>query len=80
VKPGDYHQFGIHRTPHVHAKVQASDTVLLTTQLFFPGEPLNDQDVFMKESLIMDVRASADGRLVASFDFILQRKERRGMS
>ncbi len=63
VKPGDYHQFGIHRTPHVHVKVQGPGTSLLTTQLFFPGELLNDHDLFIKESLIMDP--------TGHFDFVI---------
>lgn len=41
VKPRDYRDFGIHRTPHFHVKVQGRETPLLTTQLFFPGEKLN---------------------------------------
>jgi protocatechuate 3,4-dioxygenase beta subunit len=71
VKPSDYRQYGIHRTPHVHVKVQAPGTALLTTQLFFPGEPLNAQDWLLKESLIMDVVKSGDGSLRARFDFVL---------
>ena len=44
VKPKDYHNFGLHRTPHVHVKLQGRDTKLLTTQLYFPNEPLNAHD------------------------------------
>ena len=72
VKPGDYHQFGIRRTPHVHVKVQAPGTSLLTTQLFFPGEPLNEQDLFLDDALIMKVGRGAGGALRARFDFVLQ--------
>ena len=71
VKPSDYKQYGIHRTPHVHVKVQGPGTALLTTQLFFPGEPLNAKDWLIKESLIMDVVKSGDGSLRARFDFVL---------
>jgi protocatechuate 3,4-dioxygenase beta subunit len=71
VKPGDYQTFGLHRTPHVHVKVQGRETALLTTQLFFPGEPLNRQDWFIKESLTMAVTRSAGGALAARFDFVL---------
>ncbi|MFP5245549.1 MAG: dioxygenase, partial [Thermoanaerobaculia bacterium] len=53
VKPGDYKDFGIHRTPHVHVKVQGRGTRLLTTQLFFPGEALNEQDWFFDEKLLV---------------------------
>lgn len=71
VKPGDYKQYGMHRTPHIHVKVQGPETAMLTTQLFFPGEPLNDRDWFVQESLIMDVERSGDGSLVGRFDFVL---------
>lgn len=73
VKPSDYRQFGIHRAPHVHVKVQGRDTPLLTTQLFFPGEPLNAQDWFVKDSLMLKVEQAADGTLLGRFDFILRR-------
>lgn len=71
VKPGDYHLFSAHRTPHVHVKVQGRNTGLLTTQLYFPGEPLNAQDSFFSESLVLQVEKAADGSLRASFDFVL---------
>lgn len=71
VKPGSYKQYGFRRTPHIHVKVQGRDTALLTTQLFFPGESLNDGDLLVKESLIMEVAKSGDGSLRAKFDFVL---------
>ncbi len=71
VKPSDYKQYGIHRTPHIHVKVQGRGTRLLTTQLFFPGEPLNAGDYLVKESLIIDLAQSGDGSLVGRFDFVL---------
>jgi protocatechuate 3,4-dioxygenase beta subunit len=71
VKPSDYEQFMVHRTPHVHVKVQGRETALLTTQLYFPNEPLNEQDLAIKESLIMEVEEHADGTLLGRFDFVL---------
>jgi protocatechuate 3,4-dioxygenase beta subunit len=71
VKPGSYRQYGFRRTPHIHVKVQGRGTALLTTQLFFPGEPLNAEDWLLKESLIMDVAKAGDGSLRARFDFVL---------
>jgi protocatechuate 3,4-dioxygenase beta subunit len=71
VKPADYRQFGVHRTPHVHVKVQGRETALLTTQLYFPGEALNMQDSIFSDSLLMQVDKAADGSLRASFDFVL---------
>lgn len=71
VKPGSYKQYGFRRTPHIHVKVQGRETALLTTQLFFPGDLFNDEDLFIKESLIMEVAKSGDGSLRARFDFVL---------
>ena len=71
VKPGSYRQYGMQRTPHIHVKVQGRDTALLTTQLFFPGEPLNAKDWLFKDSLILKVEKSGGGSLRARFDFVL---------
>ena len=71
VKPGDYRQFGAHRTPHVHVKAQGRETSLLTTQLYFPGEPLNGQDSLFNEALVLTVDKAPDGSLRALFDFVL---------
>jgi protocatechuate 3,4-dioxygenase beta subunit len=71
VKPSDYRQNGLHRTPHIHVKVQGRGTRLLTTQLFFPGEPLNDQDYLVRDSLLIDLARSGGGSLTGRFDFVL---------
>lgn len=71
VKPSDYKQYGIHRTPHIHVKVQGRGTRLLTTQLFFPGEPLNAQDYLVQESLTVSLTRAGDGSLLGRFDFVL---------
>ncbi|MGH9197969.1 MAG: dioxygenase [Acidimicrobiia bacterium] len=72
VKPKDYQQLFVHRTPHIHVKVQGRETSLLTTQLYFPGEPLNGQDSIFSETLLMKVERAGDGVLHASFDFVLR--------
>lgn len=54
------------RTRHIHVKAQAPRRAVLTTQLYFPGEPENDGDGLFVPELVMDVR----GRR-ASFDFVL---------
>lgn len=72
VKPGDYHQLGIHRTPHIHFKVQGRDTRLLTTQLYFPGEPLNAQDRFFDPDLVLTMQEAPAGTLAASFTLVLE--------
>ena len=58
------------RTRHVHVKVQAPRSAVLTTQLYFPDEPQNDADGIFDPALLMDVRSSG-GRRLASFDFVL---------
>ena len=51
--------------------MQGRETALLTTQLFFPGEPHNERDWLLRDSLIMKVEAAGDGSLVGRFDFVL---------
>ena len=71
VKPADYRTLMIHRPPHIHVKVQGPDTSLLTTQLYFPGESLNNEDWLFNESLLMRVERSGDRALHGFFDFVL---------
>lgn len=58
------------RTRHIHVKVQGPDTALLTTQLYFPGEPANERDGIYHPSLLMTVN-EADAGKEAFFDFVL---------
>jgi protocatechuate 3,4-dioxygenase beta subunit len=58
------------RTRHFHVKVQAPNQPILTTQLYFPGEPNNARDGIFNPALLMDVSDSPDGRLCA-FTFVL---------
>jgi protocatechuate 3,4-dioxygenase beta subunit len=59
------------RTRHIHVKVQAPDGPVLTTQLYFPGEPANERDgIFSPELLLGDVHDRGDRR-AASFTFVL---------
>ena len=37
------------RTPHIHINVIAEGRKPLATQLFFPGEPLNEDDIILKQ-------------------------------
>jgi protocatechuate 3,4-dioxygenase beta subunit len=59
------------RTRHIHVKVQAPGGDVLTTQLYFPGEPQNASDGIFVPELVMAVRRSG-GRRLASFDFVLE--------
>lgn len=58
------------RTRHLHVKAQAPGQPVLTTQLYFPGEPRNDTDPIFDPVLLMDIRDVGDGK-EASFDFVL---------
>jgi protocatechuate 3,4-dioxygenase beta subunit len=58
------------RTRHFHVNVQAPGGRMLTTQLYFPGEPLNQRDGLFDRDLVMKVR-EADGGKLAAFDFLL---------
>ena len=71
VKPADYEAGGGRRTPHIHVKLQGRGTRLLTTQIFFPGEPLNSQDWLFRETLTMELGSSGDGTLRGRFNFVL---------
>jgi len=54
------------RTRHIHVKAQRPGGDVLTTQLYFPGEPANAGDGLFDEALLMDVRGGR-GR----FTFVL---------
>ncbi|MBD0707147.1 MULTISPECIES: carbohydrate-binding protein [unclassified Streptomyces] len=58
------------RTRHIHVKVQAPGRPILTTQLYFPGEPRNNTDTIFDPRLLMTVR-DAGGAKEAAFDFVL---------
>jgi protocatechuate 3,4-dioxygenase beta subunit len=58
------------RTRHFHFKVQPPGGRLLTTQLYFPGEPRNKQDSIFGPELLMDVRDGADAK-DATFNFVV---------
>ncbi|WP_229400058.1 carbohydrate-binding protein [Micromonospora okii] len=58
------------RTRHIHVKVQAPGRPVLTTQLYFPGEPRNNTDSLFNPVLLMNVRSVSGGQ-EATFDFVL---------
>lgn len=60
----------VYRPAHIHVKVAAAAHRTLTTQLYFPDDPWNDKDPFIKPSLIMKVTKDSD-TLVGQFDFVL---------
>jgi protocatechuate 3,4-dioxygenase beta subunit len=59
------------RTRHIHVKVQAPNRPVLTTQLYFPGEPGNARDgIFNARLVVEDYRDEAGGK-AGRFDFVL---------
>ena len=49
------------RTRHYHVKVQAANGPVLTTQLYFPGEPGNARDPLFRRELLMSVTGDGTG-------------------
>ncbi|MGD9923949.1 MAG: intradiol ring-cleavage dioxygenase [Pseudorhodoplanes sp.] len=63
VKPARY----TGRTAHYHVRVQAANRPVLTTQLYFPGEPGNRRDGLYRRELEMTFSGASNAR----FDFVL---------
>jgi protocatechuate 3,4-dioxygenase beta subunit len=55
------------RTRHIHVKVQAPGRRVLTTQLYFAGEPGNARDGLFEAGLVMKMPTPGEGR----FDFVV---------
>lgn len=68
--PGRYLNGRQYRPAHLHVKAAAPGTRMLTTQLYFEGDPYNGVDPFIRRSLVMPLRETGDGR-AATFDFVL---------
>jgi protocatechuate 3,4-dioxygenase beta subunit len=66
IVPGVY----VGRTRHIHVKVQPHGGRVLTTQLYFPGEPQNRSDGLFRSELLMRADKNA-GWLAGRFDFVL---------
>jgi protocatechuate 3,4-dioxygenase beta subunit len=59
------------RTRHIHVKVQAPNSSVLTTQLFFPGEARNSTDGIFDPSLVLNTQTNADATQSATFNFVV---------
>lgn len=68
--PGRYLNGERYRPAHLHLKVAAQGHRPLTTQLYFEGDPYNEGDPFIRESLIMTLGASPWGK-AATYDIVL---------
>jgi protocatechuate 3,4-dioxygenase beta subunit len=60
------------RTRHIHVKAQAPRGRVLTTQLYFPGEPGNQNDGLFDAELLMRRLRRVRGGRTARFDFVLE--------
>jgi len=58
------------RTRHFHFEVQAPGRPVLTTQLFFPGEPRNQVDKLFRSQLLMNV-SDTPKLMSAQFNFVV---------
>ena len=67
IRPAPY---GRNRTAHIHAKVSAPVGPILTTQIYFRGEPRNTTDSFVRPSRIVSVHESNQGQR-CRFDFVI---------
>jgi protocatechuate 3,4-dioxygenase beta subunit len=59
------------RTRHYHVRLQAPPGPILTTQLYFPGEPRNASDFLFRRDLLLNVHDTNQGRQ-ANFNFVLE--------
>jgi protocatechuate 3,4-dioxygenase beta subunit len=58
------------RTRHLHVKVQAANQPVLTTQLYFPGESLNERDFLFQPDLLISMVSQGNANR-ATFNFVL---------
>ncbi len=59
------------RPPHIHVKVNAPGGPVLTTQIYFEGQPGNESDGLVQPSLIVPLTDVAGGGFAATFNFVL---------
>jgi len=71
IKPLYYGDPGDKRPAHIHVKASSGKSPILTTQLYFKGDPWNRRDPAVRPSLIMSPRREPDG-LAANFDFVIK--------
>ena len=71
VKPLYYGDPGDKRPAHIHVKASFGKSPILTTELYFKGDPWIHRDAGVRPSLIMSPRRESEG-LVAKFDFVIK--------
>jgi protocatechuate 3,4-dioxygenase beta subunit len=72
IKPLHYGEPNDMRPSHIHVKASFESSPILTTQLYFKGDPWNQHDPAVRPSLIISPRRAPDG-LAAEFDFVIAR-------
>lgn len=80
VKPGAYSAGAMKRTPHIHFMVTGKHDFLVT-QMYFPGEALNDSDAIRKEAgpgverltakILPPEKGMEPGAVIAEWDIVL---------
>jgi protocatechuate 3,4-dioxygenase beta subunit len=70
IKPLYYGEPKDMRPAHIHVKASLDNSPVLTTQLYFKGDPWLHHDVAVRPTLVMSPRQLSDG-LAAQFDFVL---------
>jgi catechol 1,2-dioxygenase len=70
IAAADWHAW---RPAHLHVKVSAAGHQPLTAQLYFPGDPHNEDDIAnaVKPELMLDPVAQADGSETVTYNFVL---------
>ncbi len=71
VKPLYYGDPGDMRPAHIHVKASSGKSAILTTELYFKGDPWMHRDAGVRPSLILSARREPQG-LVAKFDFVIK--------
>ncbi len=67
VEPAPY----VGRTRHFHVKVQPPGGAVLTTQLYFPGEPGNARDNLFRKELLMALQRDGSAAAAGRYDFVV---------
>jgi len=70
IVPGRYRLGATYRPAHIHLKVRATGRPTLTTQLYFEGDPYNDGDPWIRDSLVLRPRSVRD-HAIARFPLVV---------
>jgi catechol 1,2-dioxygenase len=70
IAAADWHAW---RPAHLHVKVSAPGHETLTAQLYFPGDPHNEDDIAsaVKPELVLDPRDAGNGSVTVDYGFVL---------